>query len=159
MSGATDPTPRAEKFRTTRWSLVLEARREDDEGARALAELCELYWPPVYAYVRRRGYPAEEAKDRTQSFFCHLLARGDLARAEQERGRFRTYVLTCAQHFLANAREYDQAQKRGGGNTPISLDGSDPESCIDPVDADGLSPEAAYERAWAKALIDENLAE
>ena len=90
----------------------------------------------------------------TQSFFCHLLERGDLARAEAERGRFRTYVLTCAQHFLANAREAERALKRGGGLLPISLDGEDPETRIDPVDADSLSPEAAYERAWAMAVID-----
>ncbi len=154
MSKSRDYRPKAGRFLTTRWSLVLEAKRDDQEGERALAELCGLYWPPVYAYVRRRGHQVEEAKDLTQAFFCHLLQRGDLARAEQERGRFRSYVLTCAQHFLSNAQVYDRAEKRGGGASPVSLDGADPEARIDPVDTDTLSPEAAYERAWAVALID-----
>src|SRR5437868_1665072 len=94
------------EFVPTRWSVVLEAgQRLDPHAAAALAELCQRYWYPLYAYVRRRGHDAEEARDLTQEFFARLLERNTLAMAVPERGRFRAFLLTALKNFLANERE------------------------------------------------------
>src|SRR6187401_3462093 len=104
-------------FATTRWSLVAAARDPAAPAARrALADLCGLYWYPVYAYVRRRG------QDLTQGFFACLLERHDLAAADRSRGRFRSFLLAACQHYLANQHDHDTAAKRGGGVQPLAID-------------------------------------
>ena len=88
------------KFATTHWSLVLAAARDEDrDGRRAMESLCQQYWYPLYVFVRRRGYPAEDAQDLTQGFFTRLLDNGDVALASPARGRFRSFLLTSLQHF------------------------------------------------------------
>jgi len=142
-------------FATTRWSLVARAGGADEERARdALAALCEAYWYPVYAYVRRRGRSGEDALDATQGFFTELLERRDLARADARRGRFRSFLLTCAQHYLANQHDRSTAQKRGGGRAPVSLDARDAEERYRFEPAAGDDPERAFERAWARTLLE-----
>ena len=141
-------------FQTTRWSLVLTAGRADTEGKRALSELCEQYWPPVHAFLLRKCGDRERAKDLTQGFFLDLLTREDLAEADPSRGRFRSFLLKCAQNFAAKEHARDTAQKRGGGRLPQSLQalqGEDGEAAL-AVDAD--TPVAAFERRWARALLD-----
>ena len=103
-------------FVTTRWSVVLTAGRRDTTRAHAALEsLCQTYWYPLYAYVRRRGYAPEDARDLTQEFFVRLLERQSLANADQDRGKFRSFILGATNHFLADERAKLQTQKRGGG--------------------------------------------
>jgi RNA polymerase sigma-70 factor (ECF subfamily) len=125
------------------------------EASRALAMLCENYWFPLYAFVRRAGYSAEDSQDLTQEFFVRLLAENFLAVADPHRGRFRSFLLGAMKHFLAKAKRRQGAQKRGGHRPVLSLDfrsGEDRYSRIEPVD--NLTPERLYEKRWALALLD-----
>src|ERR1700685_525809 len=111
------------QFATTRWSLVLAAgQRSSPQSSAALATLCENYWYPLYAYVRRRGHDADEAQDFTQAFFARLLEKNDLAAADPGRGRFRSFLLASLKHFLANEWEMARAGNRGGGRFGLSVD-------------------------------------
>src|SRR4030095_14111255 len=109
-------------FTTTRWSLVVAAGGSGEQAAAALAELCQAYWRPVYAFIRRRGHPPDESADLTQAFFLHLLEHRVLERADQARGRFRSYLLTSTHNFLASARLHDLTLRRGGGTPHQSID-------------------------------------
>jgi RNA polymerase sigma-70 factor (ECF subfamily) len=143
------------KFATTHWSLVVAAgdrRRADADNA--LATLCEQYWYPVYAFVRRRGYPAADAQDLTQAFFAALLEKDYLRSADCERGRFRTFLLTAVSKFLAKEVERARAQKRGGGRKPLSIDFADAEGRYRLEPADRTTPEMLFERRWAMMLLD-----
>ena len=142
-------------FATTHWSVVLAAGRTDVPQAQdALEKLCQTYWLPLYAYVRRRGYSPEDAKDLTQEFFAWLLDRNWLARADQQRGRFRSFLLTSFSHFLANEWDKARAQKRGGGQV-VSLPCNAAEARCGWEPADNLTPEQSFERRWALTLLDQ----
>jgi RNA polymerase sigma-70 factor (ECF subfamily) len=147
------------RFATTRWSLVLAVRdAQSPDAAAALATLCETYWYPVYAFIRRTGLDGDAAKDMTQAFFTRVLEKDYFGQARQERGRFRSFLLSAVRHFLANERDFAQAQKRGGSHPHLSLEFDDGERTyqIEPVDLD--TPERLYERRWALAAIDGALA-
>lgn len=146
---ATSPPQRG--FATTRWSLVAAARDRADE---ALADLCRLYWYPLYAYVRRRGHDAAEAEDLTQAFFARLLEKNGLASVTPTRGRFRSFLLAACQNFLANEHDRAQALKRGGGRV-VSLDDADARYRREPDH--GETPERLFERRWALELLDRAL--
>ncbi len=145
------------RFQTTRWSLVLTARddaRVDSE--QALAELCQGYWQPLYAYVRRQGYGVEEARDLTQGYFLRLLEKRFLDDVEPEAGRFRAFLLVSLKHFLSSERE--RALKRGGGKSTISLDAEAAERRYRLEPVDHLTPEKVFERRWAQTVVDRALA-
>jgi len=155
---SSDDAGRHGAFVTTQWSVVLAAGRSDTPRAQAaLARLCQAYWYPLYAYVRRCGYQAPDAQDLTQEFFARLLAQNWLAQADQERGRFRTFLLAALSHFLANEWDKARAQKRGGAVqlVPLQLDSAETRYGQEP--ADPLTPEQCFERRWALALLDEVL--
>ena len=153
------PTRRRDWFATTRWTLVLKAADTENPSARqALETLCRDYWYPLYVYVRRRGYAPEEAQDLTQGFFVQLLGKGYVRAADPERGRFRSFLLASLKNYLANEWDRARAQKRGGGQVPISLDVEEGERRYHLEPADELSPERVYEQRWALALIDRTLA-
>lgn len=157
-SPLSEPGERHAAFVTTHWSVVLTARRTDTTRAQAaLALLCQAYWYPLYAYVRRRGYDAHDAQDLTQEFFARLLAHDWLAQADRERGRFRSFLLAALSHFLANEWDRARAQKRGGAVeiVPLQLDSAETRYGQEP--ADPLTPEQCYERRWVLALLDEVL--
>jgi RNA polymerase sigma-70 factor (ECF subfamily) len=157
MAGSGDLLPR--RFQTTRWSLVLEARSADAAEARAaLAALCEVYWYPLYAFVRRKGYDADQAQDLVQGFFARLLERNDLATVDRSKGRLRSFLMAACSHYLANEADRERADKRGGGRQPISIDQLQAEGRYHREPADGLTPERLYERQWALALLDQVLA-
>jgi len=139
--------------------VVLKARSADDVESRdALEILCQAYWSPVFAYIRHRGYDPEEARDLTQGFFAATLERGGIAEARQERGRFRSFLLTSVKNFLANEHDFQNAQKRGGGQTPISIDAGAWESALSiPEPSTHLTPEFLFEKQWTLALIDRAL--
>lgn len=141
-------------FATTRWSLVAAARDPAAPEARqALAELCGLYWYPVYAYVRRRGHDHHAAEDLTQAFFARLLEKHDVAAADRTRGRFRSFLLTACQHFLANRHDHETAKKRGGGAVHVSLDLDRASERFAREPAVDDSPERAFGRLWALDLL------
>src|SRR5580700_240435 len=148
-----------ESLAATRWTLVLAAARlEDPEPAmRALTELCQTYWTPLYAYIRRQGRDPHEAEDLTQEFFSRLLAKNYLADADPAKGKFRSFLLASLKHFLANEWDRARAQKRGGGRTVIALDAlSEAERRrIEP--ADNASPDKAFDRQWAITVLDHAL--
>src|SRR5580704_3301573 len=147
------------QFATTRWSLVLAAgRRSSPQSSAALATLCENYWYPLYAYVRRRGHGADEAQDFTQAFFARLLEKNDLAAADPGRGRFRSFLLTSLKHFLANEWDRNRAQKRGGGRAVLSIDFGAAEERYRAEPAHDLTPEKIFARRWALVLLENVLA-
>jgi RNA polymerase sigma-70 factor (ECF subfamily) len=141
-------------FATTHWSLVLNAARPDaPESDRALAELCRLYWYPLYAHVRRFGHDPHTAQDLTQEFFARLLEKNYLSAADRKRGKFRWFLLTAFKCFLANEWDRARAQKRGGGKEPVWLDALTAEERyrVEPVDT--LTADHLYDRRWALDLL------
>jgi DNA-directed RNA polymerase specialized sigma24 family protein len=154
---AGDPT--AARFPTTCWSLVVAARgRATPSADEALARLCEAYWFPLYAFVRRKGHGPEDARDLTQDYIARLLERGTVEAADPARGRFRSFLLADCTRFLANRREHDRAAKRGGGIVPLSIDVRDAEGRYLREPSHDRTPERAFERAWALALLEGVLA-
>jgi RNA polymerase sigma-70 factor (ECF subfamily) len=124
------------------------------EAGRALALLCENYWFPLYAFVRRAGRSAEDAQDLTQEFFARLMAQGAIAKADRQKGKFRTFLLAALKHFLADERDRACSLKRGGGRTVISLDSLDAETRYRLEPASDLTPEKMFEKQWALSLLE-----
>jgi DNA-directed RNA polymerase specialized sigma24 family protein len=147
-----------DKFVTTRWSLIVAASRDDPHARDALQDLCEAYWRPVYAYMRRHGRVPDEAADLTQAFFVQLLEHRGFARADRAKGRFRAYLLTAARNFLLNAQQHDLASKRGGRVAHLAIDIAEAERALahEPADA-ASSPHAVFERQWAVLLVERTL--
>lgn len=154
------PSPPAQhRFPETSWGLVGRAGQPlSAEGRKALAALCELYWYPVYAFVRRCGALPDDARDLTQGFFARLLEKNDLAAADPERGRFRSWLIACVKHYLANERERARAQKRGGDRLVVGLDPERAERRYHAEPAHVLTPEALYDRRFALDLLERALA-
>jgi RNA polymerase sigma factor (sigma-70 family) len=147
------------QFATTHWSVVLAAGRADGTRARrALDELCRTYWPPLYAFARRRGYSADDAQDLTQEFFARLLSSRDLGRVDPAKGRFRSFLLASMKNFLANEWHKAHAQKRGGGVAPIPIDANSAEEWYRREPADEVTPERLFERRWALTLLQDAVA-
>lgn len=144
----------AERFATTQWSQVLDARDGSETEARAALDwLCNAYWYPLYAFVRR-SHDAEEAKDLTQSFFAHLLEKDILKSTDRSKGRFRSFLLASLINHLSHQRERKQAIKRGGATIFVSLDGDDAEARFQAELAVGRSPEELFEHRWAMTVIE-----
>lgn len=145
-----------DRFATTHWSVVVSAGdARSSQAERSLAVLCENYWFPLYAFVRRAGHSAEDAQDLTQEFFVRLLDKNFLAVADRQKGRFRTFLLTAVKHFLANEQDRARAKKRGGGQAIVSLEDLESRYGREPVDT--LTPERIFERQWALALLNQVL--
>lgn len=143
------------RFKTTSWSLILRAASADDEEARlALALLCEAYWYPVYAYIRRQGSPAADAEDLTQGYFARFLEKGYVRDVHREHGRFRSFLLVSVRHFLSNERDRERALKRGGGRRLLSLDTATGEGRLLAEPRDPATPETLFERSWAQTVVD-----
>ena len=119
-----------------------------------MAELCGSYWYPIYALIRRRGHPAEEARDLTQDYFARLLENGTLVAADPARGRFRAYLKTDCGYFLADCRDRDRALKRGGGRAIVSFDAIEAEGRYLDEPAGDPTPERLFDRAWALTLLE-----
>src|SRR5690349_14978428 len=116
------------EFPSTQWSRVLQAGDGDTPvGKAALEELCRAYWSPLYAFLRRQGHSPHDAEDLIQGFLARLLAREDLAEVREEKGRFRTFMLTSLRNFVIKQALHDKALKRGGGQFPIPIDGEEAE--------------------------------
>jgi len=144
------------QFASTHWSVVLQAGRQSSPTSeRALATLCELYWYPLYAFVRRQGYPAADAQDLTQGFFLRLLQKRDFANVDREKGRFRSFLLASLKHYLFNEWDKVRAAKRGGGRLVLSLEFDDAESRFSLEPQHDRTAEVIYDREWALTMLDQ----
>lgn len=158
-----DDRTAAGRFPNTCWTVVRQARNgeADVQTTRALEDICAGYWLPIYAFIRRTGVRPAEAEELTQEFLMRMVQGEYLANAERERGRLRTFLLACVKHFLSGQRRTANRLKRGGGQVPVSIDQAVAEFGYAAEPADDLTPEALFERRWAKSLMNqvmENLA-
>ena len=135
--------------------MVLRARgTESAESARqALSGFCQAYWPPLYSFLRHRGFPSADAQDLVQGFFAHLLEQNTLTRADQQKGRLRTFLLGSLQNFLFD--EYDRARalKRGGGRQAVSIEEHLPDAEAAMLATSHLSDAACYDLVWASNIV------
>ena len=146
--------PGSSRFPTTRWTLVVAAGDPQRKDARsALVSLCENYWYPLYAYLRRRGYAPDQAQDLTQEFFMRVLEGRYLDRADPEKGRFRSFILTSLKFFVADEQDRQRAQKRGGGAV-VSFEFSSGEERYQREPGHNETPERIFERRWALSMLD-----
>lgn len=146
------------EFVTTHWSAVVTAGRSDTPRARAALEtLCQTYWYPLYVYVRRHGHSPEDAQDLTQEFFARLLQRNWVGHADQQKGRFRSFLLSAMNHFLADEWDKARAKKRGGGVMPVPLQFDTAETRYGHEPSDNVTPDQHYERRWALTVLDKVL--
>jgi RNA polymerase sigma factor (sigma-70 family) len=148
---------RLEQFRTTRWSVVLLSARSQAPGSKeALAELCKLYWYPLYGHIRRYGFSAHDAQDLTQGFFLDLLEHKALTRVDQQKGKFRSFLLVSLQNFLSHEAQRARCLKRGGNVEFVYLDFEDAEDRYGQEEpAETLTPEKIFDARWALALLGE----
>jgi DNA-directed RNA polymerase specialized sigma24 family protein len=152
---------RDELFSSTRWTMVLKAGDSAVASAQAfsaLSELCQIYWRPVYLFLRRHGISQHDAQDLTQSFFADLIENRTYARADEMKGRFRSFLLGTLKHFLGHARDHDRAQKRGGGAAPVPLN----EVAISEAETHAArcqnwSADGVFDREWAASLLRQAL--
>jgi RNA polymerase sigma factor (sigma-70 family) len=150
-----DPGLARDAFPTTRWTLVVAAGdKENIERGEALESLCGSYWYPVYAFIRRRGYPPEQAQDLTQEFFVRVLSGTFFERANPDKGRFRSFLLGAVKNFLADANDREKSKKRGGGVRMLTFDFKTGESNYSREPKHEETPERIFQRRWARALLD-----
>lgn len=157
-SPSESPAPGARDFHTTHWSIVVSAKGDSGGAHESLAKLCEAYWFPLYAFVRRQGTSSPDAQDLTQEFFARLLEKGWLHGVDRERGRFRSWLLAAMKHFLAKEWRDAHREKRGGGATFEPLDTSAAEERYAREPAELATAEKLYDRRWAMDLLDRGFA-
>lgn len=148
---ASSEAPRV--FPNTRWSVVLATRQPTPESAAALEIICQAYWYPLYAYVRRCGHAPHDAQDLTQAFFCRLLERRLLDSADREKGRLRSFLITSLKNFMNNEWRRAATMRRGGGQTAVTFDTTFAESRF-ATDNQSLGPDETYDEQWAFTLLD-----
>ncbi len=154
-------TAQPKQFAPTRWSLVLHSQKAGESGGEeALAELCRAYWLPLFGYLRGRGHDPHAAEDLVQGFFEEVLEQRTFAKADPERGQFRTFLLSCLLNYVARQHRHDQRQKRGGGARllPLDVDADEAEAryARELTDTSG-TPEEHFDRLWALTLLDRAL--
>ncbi len=150
-----EPTGPHDIFVTTRWTMVLNAAGGSaPQAERALEEICQVYWFPLYAYIRRRGHSAEDAEDLTQEFFRRLLEHNWIADADREKGKLRAFLITALKRFMAKEWRRASAQKRGDGQRLLPLDSSIAEGRYASTVTPGDDAEALFDREWALTLLD-----
>jgi RNA polymerase sigma factor (sigma-70 family) len=147
------------RFVTTRWTLVAAAAADSSDPQRqeALGDLCQAYWPPLYAFLRRRGHSPEDAQDLTQGFFARVLERRDFRAADPARGRFRSFLLSALQHYTINEHERASTVKRGGRVRRLSLDFEEVERTYVLEARHDDSPDRVFNRKWAAISLDRAL--
>lgn len=157
-SDAHDSSSGGGRFTTTHWSLVLAAAGcEDACGREALARLCQVYWYPLYAFVRRQGHDPHDAQDLTQEFFVRLLEKDYLGDVDRSKGKFRSFLLAAVKHFLSKEWAKAKTLKRGGGHRFVPLDILPGETRYLREPEDDETPERLFERQWAMTLLEQVL--
>jgi DNA-directed RNA polymerase specialized sigma24 family protein len=142
------------QFMTTRWTAILLSAQSQAPGSdRAREEFCQLYWYPLYAFIRRRGYNGDDARDLTQGFFLFILDRKALQRATPTKGKFRSFLLGSLKNYLSNVYQHENAIKRGGKIDFVSVDFSDGEDRYSREPADSLTPDKIFDANWALTLL------
>src|SRR6476659_172140 len=157
-TGGGDGHSRSDLFPSTHWSVVLAAgrtRAEPDIAGAALAELCQIYWAPLYGFVRSRGYTVHDAQDLTQSFFAYLLEHKLYARADRQKGRFRSFLLASVKNFLADAADRERTIKRGGAQNflPLHEEQAKEAESLFQTHSGTSNEDRLFDRSWAEALI------
>jgi len=143
-------------FATTHWSVVMKAIEGDSKDSlAALNELCQVYWKPLYVYLRRLGHSAPESEDLAQSFLADLLQRDGFYTVDESKGKFRSFLLASLKNFLANHHDHVTAKKRGGGVPPLQLDDPDVERLYQLERIDELTPDKIYDRRWALTILQQ----
>jgi len=151
-------TQKHAEFPVTKWSVIIRAAAIPSPHSRAaLEDLCRLYWPPLYAFLRRSRHSPHEAQDLVQGYLARLLEREDLATVSQEKGRFRSYLLAGLRNFLVSEARQAAALKRGGRAEIISLDTESAEVLCQASLADSATPDLAFDRRWAETILDQAL--
>jgi len=146
------------RFATTRWSVVLAAGKSSSpQQKQALETLCQSYWFPLYAYLRRRRYDTHQAEDLTQAFFAHILEKKDFQTADPKFGKFRSFLLVRLKYFLSDERDHAHAKKRGGGKKILSLSIQNAEGQYALEPAIQLSPEMLFEKSWALTILERTM--
>ena len=161
MPPALQTITRDSSFASTRWTVVRQAadsQTASQHALSALSELCQIYWRPVYVFLRRQGIPEHDAQDLTQGFFAELIDSRAYTRADPMKGRFRSFLLGTLKHFVAHARDHDHVQKRGGGNMPVQLD----EAALSEAEAyasrcKDWSADGVFDREWAASVARQAL--
>lgn len=148
------PSPEKPSFATTRWSEVRRAAHLTGAAGDSLEQLCSTYWYPLYAFLRRSGHDADQAKDYVQSFFVNLLSRDSLKAADPSRGRFRSFLLTACRNHVANLQRADRTERRGGGLRRVAMETREGERRYESEPVERWTAEKLYERRWAIAVID-----
>ncbi|MEZ6086961.1 MAG: ECF-type sigma factor [Pirellulaceae bacterium] len=149
--------PSRQPFRTTHWSVVLHAGggAGSVEARRALSQLCEIYWAPLYTFLRRDGHSRADSEDIVQSFLAMLIERDDFANLQPDKGRFRSFLLASLKHFVSNRRDHDRAAKRGGGATQLSLCTAEIEQQLDmAANVATTDPDVVFDRQWAVTVLE-----
>jgi DNA-directed RNA polymerase specialized sigma24 family protein len=144
-------------FSATRWSLVLEADGSQEPARSALAELCRIYWQPLYLYLRRRGFDQHDAQDLVQGFFADVIRKRSYLDADQAKGRFRTFLVGALNHYVGHAQEREHAQKRGGQTIRVPIDEAQLVEAEANATAGNLPSEQLYEHEWAATLLRRTL--
>ncbi|MBK8035982.1 MAG: sigma-70 family RNA polymerase sigma factor [Verrucomicrobiaceae bacterium] len=154
-----NPTPADSTFHSTRWTLVLRSRGDAPEARTALGELCEVYWAPVFRFLRSEGRTDDDSRELAQEFFARLLARGGFDGADPTKGRFRSYLLGALKHFLAERRRNEGREKRGGGAVVESLDAATHDTApgLRIADTSAAMSDKHFDREWALAVMDRSL--
>lgn len=146
------------QFPQTRWTRITCVAGDGEEAERALQEICELYWYPLYAFARREGRTAPDAQDITQGYFAELLSGNRLAGADRSRGRLRSYLLSGIKNYMRAEWRKETALKRGGGAPPVTFDESVAESRYQSAGENPEAPDRLYERQWAISVLEQVLA-
>jgi RNA polymerase sigma factor (sigma-70 family) len=151
----TSKTTGGSTFVTTQWTRVLEARGDSPDARAALSDLCAAYYNPVFAFIRRSTQSDDAARDLTQEFFARLLTRNGFAKADRQRGRFRSYLLGAVKHFLADMQDHANRLKRGAGQTLESIDaGTDTSPGLQLPDGNTRTPDREFDRQWALTVLE-----
>ena len=154
------PSASHARFRTTQWSVVLAAQSDlanSTDWQDSLGQLCQQYWFPLYAYLRRKGYSASDSQDLTQDFLATMIEKDYLKSIEQNKGRFRWFMMDAIKKFAANWNAAQSAKKRGGGRQFFSLEFEDGENRYSREPIDGWTAEKLFERQWALSLLDSSI--
>lgn len=154
-----NPASAASTFHSTRWTLVLRSRGDAPEARTALGELCEVYWAPVFRFLRSEGRNDDDSRELAQEFFTRLLTRGGFDGADPAKGRFRSYLLGALKHFLADRRRSEGREKRGGAAVVESLDTTTHDTApgLQIADTSGALCDKHFDREWAFAVMDRSL--
>lgn len=147
---------------TTRWSVVLscsDSASDEEKSQAALAELCKIYWRPVFAFICRQGHSVPDAQDSTQEFFAKILKGRLLQSADRNKGRFRSLLLTALKRFLHDEDDKRDAYKRGGDLCFVSWDDwmTEAPSHLSIPERESWSPEKIFDVRWAATVVERAL--